>query len=53
VVAWADLDAPALALAAARGRRVLVVPLDERRPASEYEVVEDALALAQQAPTIG
>ncbi len=45
VVAWADLDAPALAVAAARGRRVLVVPLDERRPASAYEVVEDALAL--------
>jgi excisionase family DNA binding protein len=40
VVAWADLDAPALSLAAARGRRVLVVPLDERRPAAAYEVVE-------------
>jgi hypothetical protein len=45
VVAWADLDAPALSLAAARGRRVLVVPLDERRPAASYEVVEDALNL--------
>jgi len=45
VVAWADLDAPALSLAAARGRRVLVVPLDERRPAAAYEVVEDALDL--------
>ena len=45
VVAWADLDAPALALAAARGRRILVVPLDERRPAAAYEVVEDALDL--------
>jgi hypothetical protein len=45
VVAWADLDAPALALAAARGRRILVVPLDERRPAAAYEVIEDALAL--------
>jgi hypothetical protein len=46
VVAWVDLDAPALALAAARGRRILVVPLDERRPAAAYEVVEDALGLA-------
>ena len=45
VVAWADLDAPALALAAARGRRVLVVPCNERRPAAAYEVLEDALAL--------
>jgi hypothetical protein len=45
VVAWADLDAPALALAAARGRRILVVPVDERRPAAAYEVVEDALDL--------
>jgi hypothetical protein len=45
VVAWADLDAPALAVAAARGRRILLVPLDERRPASAYEVVEDVLAL--------
>jgi len=45
VVAWADLDAPALSLAAARGRRILVVPLDERRPAASYEVVEDALDL--------
>jgi hypothetical protein len=45
VVAWADLDAPALALAAARGRRILVVPVDERRPAAAYEVVEDALGL--------
>ena len=45
VVAWADLDAPALSLAAVRGRRILVVPLDERRPAAAYEVVEDALDL--------
>jgi hypothetical protein len=45
VVAWADLDAPALALASARGRRIHLVPLDERRPAAAYEVVEDALAL--------
>jgi hypothetical protein len=34
-----------LSLAAARGRRILVVPIDERRPAASYEVVEDALNL--------
>jgi len=45
VVAWADLDAPALSLAATRGRRTVVVPLDERWPAAAYEVVEDALDL--------
>ena len=32
VVAWADLDAPALALAAARGRRILVVPARRAPP---------------------
>ncbi|MFM8303445.1 MAG: phosphatase [Actinomycetota bacterium] len=38
-IAWADLDAPALALAAARGRPVLVVPVDEQRPAPAYDAV--------------
>jgi hypothetical protein len=37
VVAWADLDAPALALAAARGRTLQVVPIDEQRPAEAYQ----------------
>jgi hypothetical protein len=36
VVAWADLDAPALALATARGRTIQVVPVDEQRPAEAY-----------------
>jgi hypothetical protein len=39
VVAWADLDAPALSLAAARGRPIVVVPLDEQRPAAAYDAV--------------
>ncbi|MFA5882398.1 MAG: phosphatase [Acidimicrobiia bacterium] len=38
-IAWADLDAPALSVAAARGRPILVVPLDEQRPASAYDAV--------------
>jgi hypothetical protein len=37
VVAFADLDALALAVAAHRGRAVRVVPLDERRPPGDYE----------------
>lgn len=37
VIAWADLDAPALSLAAARGQPVLVVPLDEQRVPAAYE----------------
>lgn len=39
VVAWADLDAPALSLAAARGRPIVVVPVDEQRPAAAYDAV--------------
>ena len=37
VIAWTDLDAPALSLAAARGRPILVVPVDEQRPAPAYD----------------
>jgi hypothetical protein len=37
VVAFADLDAAVLAVAAHRGRAVRVVPLDERRPPVAYE----------------
>jgi hypothetical protein len=44
VVAWADLDAPALSLAAARGRPVVLVPIDEQRPANAYDVVAAVLA---------
>ena len=36
VVAFADLDAPALAVAAGQGPALRVVPLDERRPAAAY-----------------
>jgi len=42
-VAWADLDAPALALAAARGLPVVLVPLAERRPPAAYEAALDLL----------
>ena len=47
-VAWTDLDAPALALAAARGRPLVVVPLVVGRPAADYAaaraVLEDGSA---------
>jgi hypothetical protein len=49
VVAWADLDAPALALAAARGRAVTVVPLDEQRPAVAYDAV---IAVMEEPPPV-
>ena len=39
VIAWADLDAPALSLAAARGRPIVVVPVDEQRPSAAYAVL--------------
>lgn len=44
VVAWADLDAPALSVAAARGAPVLLVPLDEQQPAAAYDAVIALLA---------
>jgi hypothetical protein len=40
VVAFADLDAAVLAVAAHRGRAVRVVPLDERRPPAAYEPLQ-------------
>jgi len=43
VVAFADLDALALAVAAHRGRAVRVVPLDERRPPASYEPLRQRL----------
>lgn len=44
VVAWADLDAPALSLAAARGLPIVLVPLDEQRPASAYDAAIHVLS---------
>jgi hypothetical protein len=38
-IAWADLDAPALSVAAIRGRPLLVVPMAEQRPAWAYDAV--------------
>jgi len=43
VVAFADLDALALAVAAHRGRAVRVVPLDERRPPAAYAPLRQRL----------
>ena len=47
VVAFADLDAVALAVAAWQGRAVRIVPLDERRPPQAYsplvELVSEGL----------
>ena len=36
-VAFADLDAPALSVAATRGRPLTLVPLDETRPPVAYD----------------
>jgi|GEM_PF-1016345 len=51
-VAFADLDAVALGVAAARGRRVTVVPVDVSRPPYAYRLLlewaEDLLAEHQQ-----
>ncbi len=50
-VALVDLDALALALAAARGLPVTLVPLDTGRPAPAYEPLEEAvLDQARRAP---
>jgi hypothetical protein len=51
VIAWADLDAPALAVCAARGRPIVVVPIDEQRPAWAYEPLGAALT-APPAPVV-
>jgi hypothetical protein len=53
VVAFADLDALALAVAAHRGRALRVIPLDERRPPGAYAPLRTRLAeLAAGAATI-
>lgn len=44
VVALADLDAVALGVAARRGLPVTLVPLQERRPAAAYSVLDPLLA---------
>jgi hypothetical protein len=49
VVAFADLDAVALALAAWQGRAVRVVPLDDSRPPSAYLPLHEVLAEAAEA----
>ena len=43
MVAFADLDALALAVAAWQGRAVRIVPLDERRPPAAYAGLLDLL----------
>jgi hypothetical protein len=47
-VAFADLDALALAVAAHRGRSLRLVPLDERRPPVAYEPLRDRLEVLRQ-----
>jgi hypothetical protein len=54
VVAFADLDALVLAVAAHRGRAVRVIPLDERRPPGDYEPLHERLEeLASGAALVG
>jgi hypothetical protein len=50
VVAFVDLDAAALAVAAWRGLAVRVVPLDERRPPASYEPLVALVAEADVTP---
>jgi hypothetical protein len=50
VVAFADLDAVALAVAAWQGRALRIVPLDDRRPPSAYAGLLDLLETLAAAP---
>jgi hypothetical protein len=50
VVAFADLDAVALAVAAWQGRAIRVVPLDDRRPPKAYTGLLDLLEELADAP---
>lgn len=50
VVAFADLDAVALAVAAWQGRALRIVPLDDRRPPSAYAGLLDLLETLASAP---
>ena len=50
VVAFADLDAVALAVAAWQGRALRIVPLDDRRPPGAYAGLLDLLETLTAAP---
>ena len=50
VVAFADLDAVALAVAAWQGRAIRIVPLDERRPPRAYAPLLERLESIACAP---
>jgi hypothetical protein len=49
-VAFADLDAVALAVAAWQGRALRLVPLDDRRPPGAYAGLLDLLESLASAP---
>jgi Phosphatase len=51
VVAFADLDAVALAVAAWQGRAIRVVPLDDRRPPGAYAALLDLLECLAGVPS--
>jgi len=51
VVAFVDLDAVALAVAAWQGRALRTVPLDDRRPPGAYAGLLDLLETVASAPT--
>jgi hypothetical protein len=53
VVAFADLDAVVLAVAAWRGQSVRVVPLDQQRPPVAYAPLLDVLAEPAPEPDLG
>jgi hypothetical protein len=50
VVAFADLDAVALAVAAWQGRALRIVPLDDRRPPTAYAGLLDLLESLADTP---
>jgi len=51
VVAFADLDAVALAVAAWQGRAIRIVPLDDRRPPGAYTGLLDLLECLAGVPS--
>ena len=50
MVAFVDLDAVALAVAAWQGRALRIVPLDDRRPPGAYAGLLDLLETVASAP---